>query len=122
MGNCYKANTHLFLEMAERGHDVKLCHGVVIAASYFKHMKPGTRFMHCWVEAQSKEHGSTVHDASDNIEGVPEYTWHTKEAFDSQMRPRFVIKMNLALVRWHIENEENYGDWNLHPEHRMVNR
>jgi len=101
---------------------VKLCHGVVVAASYFKHMKPGTRFMHCWVEAQSKEHGSTVHDASNNVQDIAEYTWHTKEAFDIQMNPRFVVKMRLNEVRCHIVNNEWYGEWNLHPQHRLVNK
>jgi len=122
MGNCYKANTHLFLDMIERGIDATLCHGILVAPARYNHMKTGTRFMHCWVEARSKEHGNTFHDASDNLEGVPEYQWIPREVFESQMSPRFVVKMSLFQVRHHIENNDRYGEWNLHPQHRLVNR
>jgi len=122
MGNCYKANTHLFLEMIENGIDAMLCHGIVVAPPLYNHMKPGTRFMHCWVEARSKEHGNTYHDVSDNVQGVPDYQWVSRAVFETQMSPRFVVKMSLPEVRWNIEKNEWYGEWDLHPEHRLVNR
>ena len=122
MGNCYKANTHLFLEMIERGIDAILCHGIVVASPQYKHMKPGTRFMHCWVEARSEEHGETFHDNSDNLHGVGEYTWVPLNLFETLLKPRFVVKMTLPEVKYHIATNEWYGEWNLHPEHRLVNR
>ena len=122
MGNCYEANLRLFLDMTEAGEDVVLCHGIVVAPKYYEHMKPGRHFMHCWVEANSEEHGKTVHDYSDRVDGTPEYTWFVLETFEEHMNPRFVVRMGLEEVQYHIMTKEFYGAWDLHPEHKKCGR
>ena len=73
-GDCYKANFELFVELVNAGEEAYLCHGIVTAASYYKHMKPGTKFMHAWVEANHPEHGWKVGDAS-----LGELTFHPRK-------------------------------------------
>lgn len=111
-GDCYKANFNLFLDLFEHGEVVYLCHGIVTAAPYFTHMKPGTKFMHAWVEANHPDHGWKVGDAS-----MGELTFHPKKMFYGTMKPEAVVRMDARQVKFHSERTGNYGGWSLHPAH-----
>ena len=113
-GDCYKANYHLFKEMDDLGLNVKLCHGILTAPSWYQHMEEGTRFMHCWVECD-RDLQFTVHDAS-----LGEYSWHTREMFYEQMKPGAVYRMRRTEAEYHGARTGNYGGWGLLPQHREV--
>ena len=112
-GDCYSANFGLLREMIVAGEDAYLVHGIVQAADYYKHMKPGTLFMHCWVEARHPEHGWKVGDNS-----LGELTFHPKKMFYDGMKPRAVVRMNIVEAQMHALRYKRYGGWNLHPEHK----
>ena len=113
-GDCYKANYLLFQEMDDLKLNVKLCHGILIAPSWYQHMKEGTRFLHCWVECERDSY-TTVHDAS-----LGEYSWHSKEMFYEQMKPIATYRMSRVEAEYHGRRTGNYGGWGLLPEHRGV--
>ncbi len=119
-GDCYPANCELFFAMKKSADsrlagEVFLCHGILTAPDFYVHMKPGTRFLHAWVEHKHEEHGWTMHDAS-----LGEYSWHLKKDFYGQMEPDFVHRMKEDEVNYHIRRTGKIGRWDLHHEHKKV--
>lgn len=119
-GDCYIANYHLQGMMQESSiarakGEVFLCHGILTAPDFYVHMKPGTQFMHAWVEHKHDEHGWTMHDAS-----LGEYTWHTKKVFYEQMKPRAVYRMTRTEAKYHVARTGKIGRWDLFPDHRGI--
>lgn len=119
-GDCYIANFELFVQMknaADLGDkgEVFLCHGILTAPDFYEHMKPGTRFMHAWVEHEHEEYGMTMHDAS-----LGKYSWHTKDVFYGQMKPKSVYRMKKNEANYHLSRTGKIGRWDLLPEHRRV--
>ena len=111
-GDCYKANFELFVELVNAGEEAYLCHGIVTAAPYYKHMKPGTKFMHAWVEANHPEHGWKVGDAS-----LGDLSFHPRKMWREGMKPSAVHRMNASEASFHANRTGNYGGWSLHPSH-----
>ena len=111
-GDCYSANFGLLEELIAAGEDAYLCHGVIVAADFYKHMKPGRRFMHAWVEANHPDHGWKVGDAS-----LGELTFHPKKMFYDVMQPHAVVKMNIIQAKMNVIRHRKFGGWGLHPDH-----
>jgi len=119
-GDCYIANYFLQGDMqkssdARAKGEVFLCHGILTAPDFYVHMKPGTKFMHSWVEHKHEEHGWTMHDAS-----LGDYSWHTKDVFYGQMKPKAVYRMTRQEAKYHVLRTGKIGRWDLLPEHRGI--
>ena len=118
-GNCYEANCQLFIQATNDGYYAVLCHGVLTAPDYYKHMKIGKRFMHCWVE-QYTDNGVRIHDNTmlpEWMNQADEYTCTSKEHFYDTLKPYAVVRMTREQVAMNIQRYRRYAGWDLHPDH-----
>ena len=118
-GDCYEANLQLAIEMGECGYFPYLCHGILTAAPFYKHLEPGTQFMHAWVEVKHEEHGWTVCDASLCAGTKIPFTMHSREMFYEQLKPDAVVEMPWNYAMQLANRYGRAGHWDLHPKHNQ---
>jgi len=111
-GDCYEANFNLMLQLDADDIECVLCHGILTAAPFYQHMKPGTQFLHAWVEAKHPKMGWTIADNS-----LGELTFNTSDMFYDVMTPKAVVKMLPKQAAFHAARWQRYSQWFLHPAH-----